>query len=133
MSPIANMLIQLKNAQNAGHERVVLPFSKLKANIAVILKEKGFISEIDKKKKKSKKSELEYLDIALNYGKEPKGAIHGIQMVSKPSRRVYVKKTELLPVLSGYGISIVSTSKGLMAGDDARKASLGGELICKIW
>jgi len=132
MSPIADMLIQIKNAQSRNQDEIALPFSKMKFDIAVILKEKGFVSEVEKRKKKMEKSELNFLYIKPKYNNEA-GVIEGIKLVSKPSRRVYVAKEDLKPVRNGYGISIVSTSKGLMTGDDARKAGIGGEMICEVW
>ncbi|MEX2053304.1 MAG: 30S ribosomal protein S8, partial [Candidatus Paceibacterota bacterium] len=128
MSPIANMLAQLKNAQSRGLEEVVLPFSKIKLSIAEILKTKGFVSEIEKKKKKMKKAEVDVLQIRLKY-KNGVGAIEDLRLVSKPSRRVYAGKDELRQVKNGYGFSVISTSKGLMTEEDARKAGVGGEVI----
>ncbi len=132
MSPIANMLTQIKNAQSRGKEEVVLPFSKTTLGIAEILKNKGFIGSIEKKIRKMKKSEISILGVELKY-ESGVGAIGGIKMISKPSRRVYAGKGDLKPVKDGYGISIISTSRGLMTGDDARKARIGGEIICEVW
>lgn len=132
LSPIANLLIQLKNAQARGHTEVVLPFSKMKFDIAQILKEKKFVSEVEKRKRKTKKSEFNTLAIILKY-ENGVGSITDIKMVSKPSRRMYFGKKELRPVKNGYGISVVSTSKGIMTGDDARKAEVGGEVLFEIW
>ncbi len=132
MSPIANMLIQLKNAQARGHAEVVLPFSKIKFDIAQILKEKKFVSEVEKRKRKTKKSEFDTLAIVLKY-ENSIGSITGIKMVSKPSRRMYSGKGELRPIKNGYGISVVSTSKGIMTGSDAKKAGVGGEMLFEIW
>ena len=126
------MLTQIKNAQARGHAETVLPFSKIKFEIAQILKNKNFISEVEKKKKKTKKSEVGLLAIGLKYDNGT-GAINGIKLISKPSRKVYAGKEKLKPVKSGYGISVVSTSKGIMAGDDARKAGVGGEVLFEVW
>lgn len=132
MSPIANMLVQIKNAQAVSAERVSIPFSAIKFEISKILKEKKFISDVEKKKRKLHKAEVNFLDIKLKY-EDGIGVINGIKLISKPSRRMYAKKGELKLVKSGYGISVISTSKGLMTGEDSKKAGLGGELIFEIW
>ncbi len=132
MSPIANMLVQIKNAQMVGHERTVVPFSKLKYAIAMLLKDKGYLATVEKKKKKQHKTELPYLELGLAYT-DGKGAIHDVVLHSKPSRRMYAGKDALYPVKNGFGISIVSTSQGIMTGDAARKAGVGGELVCEVW
>lgn len=126
------MLVQIKNAQSRGKDEVVLPFSKIKFAIAQILKQKGFIGEIEKRKKKMKKSELNFIAIKLKYDNGI-GAINEVNLISKPSRRVYAGKEDLKAVKNGYGISIVSTPRGLMTGEDARKAGVGGEMICEVW
>ena len=132
MSPIANMLTQIKNAQSRGKEEVVLPFSKMTLGIAEILKNKGFVGSVEKKIRKMKKSEISILGVGLKY-ENGIGAIGDIKLISKPSRRVYVGKDDLKPVRDGYGISIISTPKGLMTGDEARRAGIGGEIICEVW
>jgi small subunit ribosomal protein S8 len=132
MSPIANMLIQIKNAQSAGLETIDVPFSAMKFKIAEILKKKGFIEEVENKKKKAHKAEVSFLDLKLKYT-DGKGAINGIKLVSKPSRRIYAGKSDLKSVKSGFGISVISTPKGIMTGDEARKAGVGGEIIFEIW
>lgn len=132
MSPIANMLIQLKNAQSAGLESIAVPFSEIKLKISEILKDKGFIEDVEKKKRKAHKAEVDYLDINLKY-EDGKGAINGIKLISKPSRRMYAGKNDLKQVKSGFGLSIISTPKGVMTGSDAKKAGVGGEIIFEIW
>jgi small subunit ribosomal protein S8 len=126
------MLTQIKNAQSRGKEEVVLPFSKMTLGIAEILKNKGFVGSVEKKIRKMKKSEISILGVGLKY-ENGIGAIGDIKLISKPSRRVYVGKDDLKPVRNGYGISIISTPKGLMTGDEARKAGIGGEIICEVW
>lgn len=126
------MLNQIKNAQARGKDEVTLPFSKMSFNIAEILKKSGFVSEVEKKKMKTKKSEVDVLSIRLKYN-DGTGAISGIKLISKPSRRIYAGKEDLKPVRSGYGLAIVSTSKGLMTGDEARKLGMGGEVLFEIW
>ena len=126
------MLTQIKNAQSRGKEEVVLPFSKMTLGIAEILKNKGFVGSVEKKIRKMKKSEISILGVGLKY-ENGIGAIGDIKLISKPSRRVYVGKDDLKPVRDGYGISIISTPKGLMTGDEARRAGIGGEIICEVW
>lgn len=126
------MLTQIKNAQSRGREEVVLPFSKMLFGLAQILKKAGFVSGVDKNKKKSGRSELDVINIKLKYNNGA-GAISNVKLISKPSRRIYAGKEDLKPVRDGYGISVVSTSRGLMTGDEARKAGIGGEVICEIW
>ena len=132
MSPIANMLAQIKNAQAAGHETVTFPYSSMKMAIADILRKKGFIETIEKKTKKAKKTELPYLTLTLKYINGT-GVINDIKLVSKPSRRMYARKTDIKPIKSGYGLAVVSTSKGLMSGDEAKKLGVGGEVLFEIW
>ena len=128
MDAIADMLTSIRNAQAVHKEIVRIPFSKIKLEIAKVLEREGFISKTERKGRKIKK----FIEITLKYeGKEP--AISGLKKVSKPGQRIYVGAQEIRPVKSGYGISIVSTSKGLMAGKEARRQNLGGEMICKIW
>ena len=126
------MLTRIKNAQSRGCEEIVLSFSKILFGIAQILKKAGFIGEVSKIKKKKKGSELEFISIKLKYDNGI-GAIRGVKLISKPSRRVYVGKGDLKPVKDGYGISVISTPKGLMTGDEARKMGIGGEIICEVW
>ena len=141
MDPIADMLIRIKNAQAVKGEQVVMPFSKVKFKIANILKEAGYVSEVERKKKTSakggpasggKKTEHEYLQLTLKY-QDNQGALSGIKIISCPSRRMYIKAKDIKPVRSGYGLAIVSTSKGIMSSKKARKLGLGGEIICEVW
>lgn len=129
--PISDMLVRIKNAQAVGHSEVSIPFSKMKFAIANILKEAGYISAVDRKAKKAKKSEHDYLVLTLKYEDGP--ALSGVKIISKPSRRMYVKANEIKPVRSGYGLAIISTSKGIMNSREAQKQRLGGEIICEIW
>ncbi len=133
MSPIADMLITIKNAEDAHHERVLVPFSKIKLAIAQILSRANFVGEVEKRKKKVKNTEFSFIDIRLSSGNAKVNRISGVKLVSKPSRRFYIKSASIKKVKSDYGLSIVSTPKGLMTGDEARRAKLGGEFICEIW
>lgn len=132
MDPIADMLIRIKNAQAVKGEQVVMPFSKVKFKIANILKEAGYISEVERKSKKAKKAEHEYLQLTLKY-QDNQGAMSGVKIISRPSRRMYIKAKEIKPVRSGYGIAIISTSKGIVNSREAKKLDLGGEIICEVW
>ncbi len=130
--PISDILIRIKNAQMTKHEQVSVPFSGAKFRIANILKEEGFISEVERKKKKTPKSELEYLLLTLKYS-DGDGAINGIKIISRPSRRLYIKAKEIRLVRSGHGIAVISTPEGIMSSREARKKNLGGELMFEIY
>jgi len=127
--PIADMLTRIRNVnQNKGKE-VEMPASKIKLEIARILKETGFIA--DYKVKKNNIQDI--LVISLKYGENKERVITGLRRISKPGLRVYVKAEEVPRVLNGLGISIISTSKGVMTDKDARRQSLGGEVLAYIW
>lgn len=126
--PISDMLISIKNAGNAGKSTAIVPFSKMKETIAVVLFKNGFIASYAKKGKKVVKT-LE-LGIAFD-GKQPR--IANLARVSKPSKRVYIKAAEIKLVKNGYGLLVLSTPKGIMTGAEARKAQVGGEALFKIW
>jgi len=130
--PISDLLIRIKNAQAVAHEQVLVPFSKMKFAMANVLKAGGYLTEVERKSKKTKKTEHEYLLLTLKY-EEGEGSIQGIKIISKPSRRMYIKAEGIHPVHSGYGLAIISTSQGVMNSRDAKKQKLGGELICEIW
>ena len=126
--PIADMLTRIRNANSMRYKEVEVPASKIKIEIARILKEEGFISDY-----KVKKNNIQdKLVLNLKYsGKE--SVITGLKRISKPGLRVYAKADEIPTVLSGLGIAIISTSKGMMTDKDSRKASLGGEVLAYIW
>ena len=126
--PITDMLNRIKNAQVSKKEQVVLPFSNFKYEIAKILESEGFIGKIEKKGRKASK----VLEITLKYeNKIP--VISGVRKISKPGQRIYSPSRDIKAVRGGYGISIISTSKGLMTGIEAKKQKLGGEVLCEIW
>ena len=127
------MLIQIKNAQAVGKEQILVPFSKIKFSIARILKEGGFVQDIEKKKKKGKKSELDYLEISLKYNEDKSPAISDFKIVSKPSRHLYIGAKDIKSIRSGYGIAIISTSRGVMSSKQAKKQNLGGEIMFEVW
>lgn len=133
LDPISDMLTRIRNAQRAGHKEAIIPFSKLKLAIAKILEENNFI-ELATKEKGEKFPELK---VVLKYEKisntERVPAISEIKRISKLGQRKYVKKTEIRRVKNGYGIAVISTSKGLMTNDEARRKGLGGEVLCEVW
>ena len=131
--PISDMLIRITNAQAVGKEQVSVPFSKIKFRIAQILKENGFIQEVEKKSKKSRKIEVDYLLITLKYDETKTPALNDFKLISKPSRHLYAKAEDMKPVRSGYGIAVVSTSKGVMSSKEARKQGVGGEILFEVW
>jgi small subunit ribosomal protein S8 len=126
--PIADMIIRIKNALMAGHDSVAIPHSKMKLAIAEILKAEGYIADVRVEQTKPQAT----IVCSLRYvGKTP--AITEVRRLSKPGRRMYSTATEIPAALGGYGITIVSTSKGMMTGTSARKQNVGGELVCQIW
>ena len=127
--PIADMLTRIRNANQMRYKEVEVPASKMKLEIARILKEEGFIA--DYKVKKNNVQNIISLD--LKYGEKKERVITGLKRISKPGLRVYAKAEEIPTVLNGLGIAIVSTSKGVMTGKDAKKQSLGGEVLAYIW
>jgi small subunit ribosomal protein S8 len=127
--PIADLLTRVRNALTARHERVDIPSSKVKVSIARIMKEEGFIKNF----KILKDNKQGVLRIFLKYNDENKPVIKGLKRVSKPSRRVYVGASDIPPVLSGLGVGIISTSKGIMSDREARRQKVGGEMMCSIW
>lgn len=129
--PIADMLMRIRNAASAKHARVDVPASKLKVEIARILKEEGFIStyKLVDDENKVRKS----IRVFLKYTTNRRGVITGLKRVSRPGARVYTGKAEIRPVIGGLGVSIVSTPKGVMTGRAAKKAGIGGEVLCEIW
>lgn len=128
MDHISNLIIKLKNAGNAGLSSVSTPASKLKYSIALALKKEGFVKDVEEKSEKGKKAIIITL---FNENRIPK--IKGVKRVSKPSKRIYRKSTEIRSVKNGYGALILSTSAGVMTGRDAKKAKLGGEALFQIW
>lgn len=126
---IADMLTRIRNGGMAKFHEVDIPSSRPKVNIAKILLEEGYIKdfEIIKDKKQG------ILRIYLKYGSSEQGVIKGIKRISKPGRRVYVKKDKIPFMLSGLGIYILSTSKGIMSDKQARVSNIGGELLCSVW
>lgn len=126
--PIADMLTQIRNSQAVLKPETRVSFSKLKYKIAKILEEEGFVEKVLRKGRGPKR----FIKIVLKY-EDKKGAISGLKRISKPGQRIYLSAKKLRPVRGGYGIAIISTSKGLMTDKEARKKRLGGEVICEVW
>ena len=127
--PIADMLTRIRNATKAKFNRVDIPGSNLKIELAKVLKSEGFIKDYQL----IKDDKQGIIRIYLKYDRGRTGVIFGLNRISKPSRRVYVKSKDIKPVLNGMGIAILSTSKGVMTDKNARKANLGGEILCNVW
>ena len=127
--PIADMLTRVRNAVQAKHQKVDMPASRLKVEIARILKEEGFIAHY----KTSEEEGRNFLTLFLKYGSKGEKVISNIERISRPGCRVYVSKTEIPKVLGGLGINILTTSHGVMTGKQARRQGFGGELLCSIY
>ncbi len=128
-NPVADLLTRIRNAQSARHDSVEVPFSKLRAEVLRILKEEGYISGY----KINEKEPFMTLSIVLKYSADQTPVIQVLQCVSTPGRRRYVGKDEIPQVLGGLGISIVSTSQGLLTGKKASEIGIGGELLCEVY
>jgi len=127
--PIADFLTRLRNANSAYHDEVVLPHSKIKANIAEILKREGYIAGYRDEPGEKHKN----LIVELKYGPNRERSIAGLRRVSKPGLRVYAKSTELPNVLGGLGVTIITTSSGLQTDRQAKRNSVGGEVLAYVW
>ena len=140
--PVADMLTRIRNANKALHDRAEMPNSKLKVEIARILKEEGYIRDFHVERQKDavaaakgKDRDLgfETLVIELKYGRNRERVISGLKRVSKPGRRIYARKDRLPRVLGGMGVAIMSTSSGVMTSRTAEQQGVGGEVICFVW
>jgi len=127
--PVADFLARIHNAIHAKHQKVDVPASKLKAEIARILKEEGYIANF----KMTEDEGHKVLRVYLKYGPNSEPAISALRRVSRPGCRVYVRRSEIPRVLGGLGINILTTPRGVMTGRQARKEGLGGELLCEVW
>ena len=134
--PIADMLTRIRNAVTARHARVEMPASKLKAEIARILQDEGYIAGfklVETAAERAGKAPRQHMRMFLKYGPGGERAISGLERVSRPGRRVYATRDEVPPVLGGLGVSILTTSRGVMTGQAAKKAGVGGEILCNVW
>ena len=127
--PIADMLTRSRNANNAGHKTVEMPASKEKKAIAEILLEEGYINKVDF----IDDDKQGIIKITLKYGENKSKVIAGLKRISKPGLRVYAGNNEIPKVLNGLGVAIISTSKGVLTDKEARRAGVGGEVICYVW
>jgi small subunit ribosomal protein S8 len=134
IDPIADMLTRVRNAVLAGHALVAMPSSKLKVEIAKIMKDEGYLEGFELVE--SEESTQKVLRLKIKYVGERRSrrpVISGIERISKPGRRIYTKKQDIPWVLSGIGVAILSTPKGVMTGARARQLGVGGEILCKVW
>ena len=126
--PIADMLTRIRNGLVARHTHVTVPASRMKLEIAKILKSEGFIADFQ-----VNKTAPEMIRIQLRYGERKEGIITGLRRISRPGLRIYKRRAELPRVRGGLGVAILSTSRGVMSDRDARRAGIGGEVLCFIW
>jgi len=134
--PIADMLTRIRNASAVGKREVIIPLSKIKYEIARIIKDEGWVTEMEVIKTPSKKNSSNVFDdlkIFLKYKKSGRPVINSIKRISKPGLRIYVDKNNLPVVLNNFGVAIISTSRGLMTNKEAKNKNLGGEVICEIY
>jgi len=129
--PIADMLTRIRNASRARHQKVAVPWSRLKENIAKVLIEEGYLK--DQKKVKANIGAGDELIIQLKFDRDNRPIIGGMKRISTPGRRVYVGANAVTPVRKGLGINILSTPKGILVDRNAQRAKVGGELICSVW
>jgi small subunit ribosomal protein S8 len=127
--PIADMLTRIRNGITSRHDRIELPSSKLKVEVAKILKSEGFISNY----KVVEEGPQPTLRVYLKYAGDGEPVIHGIERISRPGRRVYRGKEDIPQVLGGLGLAIVSTSQGVLSGQEAVRKGVGGEVLCQVW
>jgi small subunit ribosomal protein S8 len=127
--PIADMLTRIRNGALAHHDRVEMPHSKLKEHVATVMRAEGYLDDV----RTSESEDPKVLTLVLRYGRDRESAIDGLRRVSTPGRRVYVRHDRIDRVCSGMGISILSTSRGVMTDREARRQRVGGELLCEVW
>jgi len=127
--PISDLLNRLRNGMRAGHERVDVPASRLKEDLLRVLSEEGYVASYRRVEEKGRP----VLRVVLKYDGEGEPIVNGLERVSRPGRRVYAPAKEIPEVLGGLGVAIVSTSKGILTGQQAREARLGGEILCNVW
>ncbi len=132
--PIADMLTRIRNAVLAGHAQVAMPSSKIKSEIAKILKDEGFLEGFEVASGETDGQKILRLKIKyIGDRRQRRSVISGLQRISSPGRRIYTKKSDIPWVLSGIGVAILSTPKGVMTGARARQLGVGGEILCKVW
>ena len=127
--PVADMLTRVRNANQALHDQVAMPTSKLKVEIAKLLEAEGYILGWDEEGEGKDRQ----LVVRLKYDRSRRQVISGLRRISKPGRRVYVDRTSIPKVLGGMGVAVISTSQGLLSGQEARRRGVGGEILCEVW
>ena len=127
--PIADMLTRIRNANTALHDTVEMPGSTLKAEIARVLKEQGYIQDYELREGRVGTD----LVVRLKYSRDRRRVISGLERVSKPGRRVYADRTTIPRILGGMGVAVLSTSQGVITGHEARRRGIGGEVLCSVW
>ncbi len=127
--PIADMLTRIRNANLALHDAVEMPGSTMKAEVARVLRDEGYITDYELRDAEVGTE----LVVRLKYDRDRRRVISGLERISKPGRRVYVDRTSIPKVLGGMGISVISTSQGIITGHEARRRGVGGEVICSVW
>lgn len=127
--PVADMLTRVRNANQALHDQVLMPASKLKIELAKVLEAEGYITGWDEQGEGKEHTLL----VRLKYDRSRRQVISGLRRVSKPGRRVYVDRDSIPKVLGGMGVAVISTSQGLLTGQEARRRGIGGEVLCEVW
>ena len=127
--PIADLLVRIKNAGQRGHQTIVLPASRLKAQVLRVMKAEGFVADYETTESDGHPA----ISVRLRYIDDGVPVITAMHRISKPGKRVYVKRNEIKPVRAGLGVAILSTSRGVMTDQECRRAGLGGEVLCHIW
>jgi len=127
--PVADMLTRVRNANQALHDQVAMPTSKLKVEIAKLLEAEGYIVGWGEEGEGKDRT----LVVRLKYDRSRRQVISGLRRISKPGRRVYVDRTSIPKVLGGMGVAVISTSQGLLSGQEARRRGIGGEILCEVW
>src|SRR4051812_6764868 len=129
--PIADLLTRIRNAMRAGHDSVEVPSSHMKESLIKVLIAEGYLQDV--KKVKAKEGFGELLKIQIRFDKQRRPVITGLRRISRPGRRVYVGVDEIAPIRRGLGVNVLSTPKGMLVDGEAKKAKVGGELICSVW
>ena len=129
MDPISDMLTRIRNAQMVGKKTVVIPFSRIKEDMLTVMKGRGYVEDFAKRGRKNRRT----LEVALMYDTEGKGVVPGLRKISKLSQRIYWRARDIRSSKRGAGVYIISTSRGVVSSEEAKKMNLGGEVICEIW
>jgi len=131
--PIADMLTRIRNALAIKRDKVILPYSKFKFELAKVFEKESWIKRVEVLNPEKDKEKFKQIKLTLKYDQKKNSKIKSIRRVSRPGCRIYVKKDKIQQVLNGFGSNIISTSSGIMSGQQAKEKGLGGELICELW